>query len=74
MVNLVGMGPGDLGAMTRETYEALTKAEVIIGAKRLLESVPEGACGEKCPADVKDPISWYFNHLYYVHGVMPIGG
>ena len=31
-------------------------------------------CGEKCPADVKDPISWYFNHLYYVHGVMPIGG
>ena len=56
MVNLVGMGPGDLGAMTRETYEALTKAEVIIGAKRLLESVPEGAGGEKCPAVMPEDI------------------
>lgn len=48
MVILVGMGPGSYGAMTRETYEALAKAEVIIGAKRLLESVPPEFSGERC--------------------------
>ena len=50
MIYLVGMGPGSYGAMTRETYEALTTADVVIGAKRLLESVPEESTAEKCPA------------------------
>ena len=56
MVDLVGMGPGSYGAMTRETYEAVGCAEVIIGARRLLESVPSGSEAEKCaavmPADI----------------------
>ena len=60
MVYLVGMGPGSFGAMTRETYEALTDADVIIGAKRLLESVPNEFKGEKLaavmPADILDII------------------
>ena len=50
MVYLVGMGPGSYGAMTRETYDALERADVIIGAKRLLESVPPEFTAEKCPA------------------------
>lgn len=60
MVDLVGMGPGSYGAMTRETYDAVGNAEVIIGAKRLLESVPAGSAAEKCaavmPADILEII------------------
>ena len=50
MIYLVGIGPGSDGAMTRETYEALEKADVIIGAKRLLESVKCNPDAEKCAA------------------------
>lgn len=60
MVDLVGMGPGSYGAMTRETYEAVEGAEVIIGAKRLLKSVPAGSGAEMCaavmPADILEMI------------------
>lgn len=47
MINIIGMGPGNCGAMTRESYEALEDADAIIGAKRLLESIPEGFSGAK---------------------------
>ena len=60
MVDLVGMGPGSYGAMTREAYDAVGNADVIIGAKRLLESVPAGSAAEKCaavmPADILEII------------------
>ena len=50
MIYLVGLGPGSFGAMTREVYDAVTGADVIIGASRLLYSVPEGSKAELCKA------------------------
>lgn len=40
-VTLIGLGCGDTGTMTTHAREALARAEVILGAKRLLESLPE---------------------------------
>lgn len=50
MIYLVGLGPGSFGAMTREVYDAVAGADVIIGAARLLYSVPEGSKAELCKA------------------------
>ena len=50
MIFIAGLGPGSFGAMTRETYDAVSGADVIIGAARLLESVPEGSKAELCKA------------------------
>lgn len=50
MIYIAGMGPGSFGAMTRETYDAVAGADVIIGAARLLYSVPEGSHAELCKA------------------------
>ena len=47
MIYIIGMGPGSYGAMTREAYEALENADAVIGAKRLLESIPEGSKGAR---------------------------
>ena len=40
-VTLIGLGCGDAGTMTTHAREALARAEAILGAKRLLESLPE---------------------------------
>lgn len=40
-VTLIGLGCGDAGTMTTHAREALAQAEAILGAKRLLESLPE---------------------------------
>lgn len=40
-VTVVGIGPGSKGAMTGEVKTALTTADCIIGAKRMLEAVAE---------------------------------
>lgn len=60
MIYLAGMGPGSFGAMTRETYDAVAGADVIIGAARLLYSVPEGSHAELCkavmPQDIMEAI------------------
>ena len=56
MIYLVGMGPGSFGAMTRETYDAVCGADIIIGAARLLYSVPEGSHAELCKAVMPEDI------------------
>ncbi|MBQ3281257.1 MAG: precorrin-6y C5,15-methyltransferase (decarboxylating) subunit CbiE [Eubacterium sp.] len=50
MIYIAGLGPGSFGAMTRETFDVIEGADVIIGAARLLYSVPEGAHAELCKA------------------------
>ena len=40
-VTLVGTGGGDTGTMTLEVRQALQEADLIIGARRLLEGLPE---------------------------------
>lgn len=60
MIYIAGMGPGSFGAMTRETYDAVAGADVIIGAARLLYSVPEGSHAELVkavmPKDIMDAV------------------
>ena len=56
MINIIGMGPGSYGAMTRDAYEALGSADVIIGAKRLLESVPGEFTGKRIAAVMPEDI------------------
>lgn len=41
-VSIVGMGPGNAALMTRAAQEALEKADLVVGARRLLESLPKG--------------------------------
>lgn len=36
-INIIGMGPGNKKSLTYEAGEAIKKAQVIIGSKRLLE-------------------------------------
>ena len=41
-VTLAGPGCGGPGTMTEEVREALARADYLVGAKRLLEDLPEG--------------------------------
>ena len=56
MINIIGMGPGSYGAMTRDAYDALASAGLIIGAKRLLESVPGEFTGKRVAAVMPENI------------------
>ena len=42
MVTLIGMGAGLSGSLTAEGLAALQKADLIVGARRLLEHLPDG--------------------------------
>ena len=48
MISLIGMGSGCPGSLTVQGLAALQSAGLILGAKRLLEHLPEG-----CTADRK---------------------
>ena len=48
-ITLVGMGSGTLGSLTMQGLNALREAELIIGARRLLESLPDGCTGNRAP-------------------------
>ena len=47
MITLVGMGSGYAGSLTVQGLAALQKADRIIGAKRLLEHLPEGCTANR---------------------------
>ncbi len=47
MITLVGMGAGTPETLTQQGLEALKKAELILGAKRLLEALPEGCTSNR---------------------------
>ncbi len=49
-VKLIGTGCGDLGTLTRDGAEALKNAGLIIGARRLLETIPEDWGGDRLAA------------------------
>ena len=42
MVTLIGMGAGLSGSLTAEGLAALQQADLIVGARRLLEHLPDG--------------------------------
>ena len=47
MLTLVGMGGGAPGTLTVQGLEALRAADCILGAKRLLDSLPEGCAPQR---------------------------
>ena len=49
-VTLVGMGGGSFSTLTLEAVEALKNADCILGAKRLLDSLPHELTGNRIPA------------------------
>ena len=49
-ITLAGTGCGSLGSMTVEVREAIRSADLLIGAERLLEGLPEEYTAEKVPA------------------------
>ena len=48
-ITLVGMGSGTPSSLTVQGLNALREAELIIGARRLLESLPDGCTGYRAP-------------------------
>lgn len=40
-ISLVGIGMGNVETLTLEGYETIKKADLLVGAKRMLESIPE---------------------------------
>ena len=46
-ITLVGMGSGAPGSLTAAGLETLRGAELIIGARRLLEKLPDGCTGNR---------------------------
>ena len=46
-ITLVGMGSGAPGSLTAAGQKALRGAELIIGARRLLENLPEGCTANR---------------------------
>lgn len=51
-VTILGLGPGSFGGLTQQALHALREAELLIGAKRLLDSLPEGLAGMRKEAIV----------------------
>ena len=59
-ITLVGMGGGTFDSVTMQGAEALHEATLIIGAKRLLENLPDFCTQNQCLKQQKNKIS----HLY----------
>ena len=56
MIYIAGMGPGNEGGITKEAEQAIKDADLLIGAKRLIEGVPAGQSCEKKAAVMPDDI------------------
>ena len=48
-ITLIGMGSGTPSSLTVQGLNALREAELIIGARRLLKSLPDGCTGNRAP-------------------------
>ena len=73
-VTVVGIGPGDRAAMTGEVLEAISQADVVIGAKRMLEAICDArkpVLDAIAPAVIADFIH---NHMEYHSFVVAMSG
>ena len=53
-ITLVGMGSGLPGSLTAQGLQALQTAGLILGAKRLLQNLPDGCTPNRKPIDLPD--------------------
>lgn len=49
-ITLIGLGGGGSGALTKQAHERLRRAQIIVGARRLLDALPEDCAGERVEA------------------------
>ena len=73
-VTVIGIGPGNRSAMTVEVLEALERADCIVGAGRMLQSVVEEGkpfCDAIAPQKISDFIH---SHREYRHFVVAMSG
>lgn len=56
-ITLVGIGMGGARTMTLEAREALVRADVVIGAERLLAHLPEGVAAEKIALTLPEKVA-----------------
>ncbi len=49
-VVVVGMGPGDPGLLTRLACDELGSCDLVVGAPRLLDALPQGSCARRVAA------------------------
>ncbi len=56
-VSIVGMGPGNEALMTRAAVDAVAGADLIVGARRLLESVARDDCRKVAAVASKDVLA-----------------
>jgi precorrin-6Y C5,15-methyltransferase (decarboxylating) len=55
-IHIVGMGMGSLETLTHEALAAVKNADVLIGAERLLQSLPDGCSSDRHPAITPEDI------------------
>lgn len=56
-ITLVGVGMGAPGAMTIDAREALARADIILGAERLLAALPPDIRGERIPLPLPEKVA-----------------
>lgn len=67
-ISLIGIGMGNPETLTIEAYECIKEAELLVGAKRMLESLPEELRREKTEFvcyNAPEIISYIQNHPQY---------
>lgn len=55
-ITLVGMGSGLPGSLTAQGLQALQTAGLILGAKRLLQNLPDGCTPNRKPIYLPDEV------------------
>ena len=76
-ISLVGIGMGNVETLTLEGYETIKKADLLVGAKRMLESIPEEL--EKGKAQfisykAQEILSYIENHPQYEKTAVLLSG
>lgn len=61
---LIGVGPGDVSLLTKEAEEVILKADVLIGAKRMVETALEAVQDSHSPGEKPYFISYKKEEIY----------
>ena len=72
-VDLIGIGMNGFSSLTAEAADAITKAEVLIGARRMLETVPDDGRERFLAYDAKE-IAAFLDKSKAVHAVVLLSG
>ncbi len=74
MIDVIGMGMGSKRMRTLEAQEALEQADIIIGAKRLLESLEDELCPNRIAEYRADAIVEILEQQVFTHAALLVSG